>query len=150
MTQKYVAPLPNEIEMHVNREHMIYSVDGIFYLSLRRAKCSIQGSMGQHHHCRGDAVMYTRDAVSAKFYCNKLGGWDKCCINNTVMRGVASRCLGRVFRDGVCARHIDHLPSEEKKPPAKRRRWDRCLIKGCTTFLSNGWSLCKAWHTKGS
>ena len=59
VTQEYVAPLPNEVEMHPNRVNMIYIVDGIVRYT-RPAKCSIQGSKGQHHHCCGYAVMCTR------------------------------------------------------------------------------------------
>jgi hypothetical protein len=116
---------------------MIYIVDGI--CGSRHPKCSIQGTKtkGQHHHCRGDAVLCTRDAVAvcAKCHSNIMDGWDRFCINR-VMAGITSRCLGRVLRDGVrqlhC--HIDHLPPKEMKPFENRRRWDQCRIKGCTTF----------------
>ena len=135
VTQDYVAPLPNDIEMHRNRVNTIYIVDGILYS--RHAKC-IQGSKGQHHHCRGDAVLCLRDAVCAKCHSNIMDGCDRCCINNRVVAGITWRCLGRMLRDGVCHRHIDHLPPGEKKPPEKMHH-----------LLPNGWYLCKAWYNTG-
>jgi len=87
--------------MNCDRVNMIYIVDGI--RSSRHAKCSIQGSKGQHHHWHGDAVMYTRDAVCAKCYIDIMNGWDISCINNRVVVAITSqdalvaRCKGMEY-----------------------------------------------------
>jgi len=96
---------------------MIYIVDGIVRYT-RPAECSIQGSKGQHHHCRGYAVLCTRDAVAvscANYHSNIMDEWDRCCINHRVMAGITLRCLGRLLRDGVHHRDIDHLPKKRNQ-----------------------------------